>query len=453
MNLPALASRVRTGKSFSRLMGFGLNLFIIIADQFMLFVVNMLVARHAGEELFGDFTVATNALLLLATLITLGIDSIIAYYVPKLFIHRKYSEIQTLTFSMKGFLKPIYITVLVIGLLMALTLTVLSQVISSLTLFDISHPLFLFIWGTVALSLYNIYLQFFRAIDYMRTAVIMSLLQTLCYFIFSLLIYFYIYPYFFQHERRYFPHIMLIGFIASYLVIVLLSIAIQNRSALKRYKKSAELRQEWKGKIYGYTVQNLNKYIFTAIPLMIIEWLGQHERSVGLFSAVSSIVSLGFIAIAPIGILIGPDISAAFAQSREHLKKVMRKYLWICFAISLVVVAILGLSARQILLWYKSDFIDALPYTYFCLINVVTYAISMPLSKMIQYSHEGSEVGAKLTIDLLVFQLFCCLILINWLGLDGAIICYIGINIVYNAAMIRMARKIMRIDPFGNELV
>lgn len=70
------------------LMEFLFNLLIIIADQFMLFVINMLVARHAGEVLFGDFTVATNALFLIATIITFGIDSIIGYYVPKFYVKK-----------------------------------------------------------------------------------------------------------------------------------------------------------------------------------------------------------------------------------------------------------------------------------------------------------------------------------------------------------------------------
>jgi O-antigen/teichoic acid export membrane protein len=200
---------------------------------------------------------------------------------------------------------------------------------------------------------------------------------------------------------------------------------------------------------YLPTDSAIEPYIFTAIPLLVIEWLGHNEHSVGLFSAISSIISLAFIAIAPIGILIAPDISAAFAQNKETLKKVMRKYLIICFAISIVIMIVIGISAREILVLYRSNFIDALPYTYACLINVVTYAISMPLSKMIQYSSEGSEVGAKLTINLLLLQLIACIILIHWLGLLGAVICYIGINIVYNAVMVVMAIKIYRSESFG----
>ncbi|MGQ3891615.1 oligosaccharide flippase family protein [Legionella sp. CNM-4043-24] len=435
-------------------MDFALNLFIIIADQFMLFIINMLVARHAGEALFGDFSVATNALLLLSTLITLGVDSIIAYYVPKLLVQKKFGEIAGLTTDIKQFLKPVYFLIIGGGLLISLCIIAISRASMGLSLFEISHPLFLFLWATVALSAYNIYIQYFRAINYMRTAVIMSLLQTLCYFILSLIIYFYIYPVFFHGDRRYFPHIMLMGFIASYVLIVLASVIIIKHGIMQQFRQwITAVQQKWKSKIYGYTIQNLNKYVFAAIPLLVIEWLGHNEHSVGLFSAVSSIISLAFIAIAPIGILIGPDISAAFAESRESLLRVMKKYMLICFAISLVIMLVIGLFAKQILLLYQSNFIDALPYTYACLINVVTYAISMPLSKMIQYSHEGSEAGARLTIGLLLVQLISSIVLIHWLGLLGAVICYIGINIVYNSLMIIMAIRIYRIDPFGEEVI
>lgn len=435
-------------------MDFLLNLFIITADQLMLFVINLMVARHAGEVLFGDFTVATNALFLIATLLTLGIDSIIAYYVPKLYVKQLYPEIFGLTLGMKAFLRPIYTRVFVGGILLTVTLLALTQVIDRLRLFEIAHPLFLFIWGSVPLAIYNIFIQFFRAIDYMRTAVIMSLLQTSCYFLLSLAIYFYIYPVLFHEQKEYFPHVMLVGFITSYILMVILAIAINRRSKLRAAAiKKANPRYVWKDKIYGYTIQNLNKYIFTAIPLMIIELLGHSEHSVGLFSAVNSIISLAFVAIAPIGILIAPDISAAFAQNKAVLKAVMRKYLLICLAISLLIVVVMGFFAKSILILYQSNFIDALPYTYACLINVVTFSISMPLSKMIQYSSRGSVIGAKLTINLILIQLISSIILIHWFDLLGAVLCYIGINIIYNGIMIYMAIKIYRYDPIGHSIL
>ncbi|STX40457.1 Uncharacterised protein [Legionella donaldsonii] len=438
-------------------MVFALNLLIVIADQFMLFIVNMLVARHAGEELFGDFTVATNALWLLATIITFGIDSIIAYYVPKFYVKKRYGEIIRLTVSMRGFLKPIYLTLFVSGLLLSLALIGLGQALTTLDFFEITHPFLLFLWGTVALSLYNIFIQFFRAIDYMRTAVILSLCQTIIYFLLSLLTYFYLYPVFFHQDAHYFPHVMLIGFILSYAFILLISVFIQQRTKIQLYRShvTVDLHKQpiWKEKMYGYTIQNLNRYIFTAIPLLVIEWLGHHEHSAGLFSAVTSIISLAFIAIGPIGILIGPDISAAFAQSRMILKRTIKKYLVICFVTSLVIVIIMAFFAKPILLLYKSNFINALPYTYICLINVMTYAVSMPLSKMIEYSHKGSVVGAKLTMSILLFQFISCLILIPWLDLTGAIICYVGINVVYNAVMVIMALRIYRSEPFDGHTV
>ncbi|WP_141676684.1 lipopolysaccharide biosynthesis protein [Legionella jamestowniensis] len=438
-------------------MEFLFNLLIIIADQFMLFVINMLVARHAGEVLFGDFTVATNALFLIATIITFGIDSIIGYYVPKFYVKKKYKDIVALTLSVRDFLKPIYLSLLVGGLLLSLSIISLSLAIKGLRLFEISHPLSLFLWGAVGISMYTIYLQFFRAVDYMRTAIILSLIQTIIYFLLSLFTYFYLYPVLFHDDPHYFPHVMLIGFILSYLFTVGVAFIIQQKTKLQIFlnpETNASITVDvWKEKIYGYTVQNLNKFVFTAIPLLVIEWLGHTEHATGLFSAITSIISLAFIAIGPIGILIGPDISAAFTQSKEVLLKTMKKYMLICFGIACFIALIIGLFAKKILLLYQSNFIDALPYTYICLINIFTYAISMPLYKMIQYSKEGSRVGAKLTLNLLFLQIIACLIFIPWLNLVGAIICYIGINIVYNTAMIIMGIRIYRDETFGNDIV
>lgn len=430
-------------------MDFAINLFIIIADQFMLFIVNMVVARHYGEELFGNYTVATNALLLLGTLLTLGIDSIITYYVPKFYTQGKYEEIRYLITSIRRLLTPLYLGVITLGLLLTFSLIAICHTLPKLTLFDISHPFYLFIWGTVAISLYNICIQLFRTIDYMRTAVIMSFFRTILYFLLSIVIFFYVYPLFFQDDKRYFPHVMLIGFIASYLIIVLASLFLQQRTNLIHAEKEALFQPQWKMKIYGYTLQNLNKYVFSAVPLIIIEWIGTNEQEVGLFSAVVSIISIGLMAIMPIGILIGPEISAAFADNQKSLKKVMHKYFWITFIMSLVIIIITGFSAKYILILYKSNFIAALPYTYFCLINVLSFAISMLLSKMIQYSPQGSKIGAKLTIYLFLLQLVACWIFIKWLGLIGAIICYVGINIVSSIALAILAVRIYRSDCFG----
>ncbi|ARH00539.1 oligosaccharide flippase family protein [Legionella micdadei] len=437
-------------------MDFYLNLFIIIADQFMLFIINMLVARHVGEELFGDFTVATNALLLLATVLTFGIDSIIAYYIPKFYIRRRYKEIARLTRSVSVFLKPIYITLLIGGLFLCFAIIAIAYLIQDVDLFEISHPFFLFLWGAVVISLFAIFYEFFRATNHMRTAIILNLLQTIFYFILTLFIYFYLYPVVFGKNRHYFPHVMLTGFIVSYVLIVLLSIAIERKAILQRFyqKRTPRLiRIEWKEKMYGYTIQNLNKYVFATIPLLVIEWLGPEEGSVGLFSAVVSIISLAYIAISPIGVLIAPDISSAFAQNREILKKTMCKYLLMAFGISLIIAAIIAVCSPYILNFYKSNFIKALPYTYYCLINIITYAISMPLSKMIQYSKEGSRIGAKLTVLLILIQVIASLILIPWLNLLGAVICFIGISLIYNAVMVIMAIRIYERDPFGHEAI
>lgn len=437
-------------------MDFLFNLIIIIADQLMLFVINMLVARHAGEVLFGDFTVATNALFLIATLITFGIDSIIGYYLPKFYVKKKYRNIIALTFSVRDFLKPIYLSLLVGGLLLSLSIIGLSRAIKGLHLLEISHPLYLFLWGAVGISIYTIYLQFFRALDYMRTAIFLSLMQTIVYFLLSLFTYFYLYPVLFHDEPHYFPHVMLIGFILSYLFTVIVAFIIQQKTKLQVFlnQTNANTRVSiWKEKMYGYTVQNLNKYIFTVIPLLVIEWLGQTEHAAGLFSAITSIISLAFIAIGPIGILIGPDISAAFTRNKEVLLKTMKKYLLICFGIACLIALIIGFFAKTILLLYQSNFIDALPYTYICLINVFTYAISMPLYKMIQYSKEGSKIGATLILRLLILQIIACLIFIPWLNLIGAVICYIGINIIYNTAMVIMGIKIYRDNSFGNDII
>ena len=431
-------------------MDFVLNLIIITADQLMLFIINLLVARHVGEQLFGDYSAATNALLLLATLITLGIDSIVAYYFPKLYLKRKFLDIAQLSFAIRKFLQPIHVATFSLGLLFAVTLIALAQASKKLELFEMHHPLFLFLWGTISISLYRIFVQFYRSINYMRTAVVLSFVQTLIYFIFALLIYFFIHDFLPERNVVYFPHFMLMAFVGSYFLTVGFCYLLFNHIAnpyKDRVQKAPPLDKNtypWRSKIYGYMIQNLNIYVFSTIPLLVIEVLGHNEKSVGLFAAVSSIISLAFIAISPIGILISPDISAALADTKLKLKQTMTKYLFICFGIAFVITLVFGAFAKQILLLYKAQFIDALPYLYISLINIITYSINMPLSKMIQYSKHGSALGAKLTIYFIIIQIIACITLIQLYGIVGAIVCFVGINILYNLVMMVIALNLYK---------
>ena len=424
-------------------MDFLINLAIIIGDEFMLFMINLIVARHSGEELFGDYMLATNGLLMLSCFTTFGVDLIIAYYLPKLYKEEKYRDIVELLKSIYAFLKPKYLIILVGGIFITVTCIALSKVASDLTLFDISHPLFLFLWGAVAISLHTIYLQFFRTVGYMRTAILLSCLQRVCYFLLSILIAFYIYPVFFRDETHYFPHMMLIGFISSYIIIEIIAFLYQ-KYKVPPFKEqiTQTIPRVWKGKIYGYTLQNINGYIYSIVPLMIIEWIGPNEDSVGLFSAVISIIGLANVAISPLAILMGPDISRSLVQDKETIKKVMTKYLLMCGAMGMVVMLIIGVFARQILILYKFGFLNALPYIHICLVAILIYALVTPITILVQSSRHGNSSGAKVTINLLLLQMACSFIFIFWFDLAGAIICFLGLNLVNFIIMIVLALRV-----------
>lgn len=430
-------------------MNFALNLMIIIADELMLFGVNLMVARHVGEKLFGDYSVATHGLVLFATITTLGMDSVIAYYFPKLYSQGKYSHIALLANSFRQFIQPIYLFVFTISILLMVTLVGLASAFQNISFYEIHHPLFLFLWGTLAISLYKIYMQYLRSINYMRTAVLMSFLQTFIFFALTLLLYHQVENWMPDLSKLYIPHMMLLIFVSSYFIVTVASYFYVKGS---RFHDNTETKPvdvgfteyQWREKIYGYMIQNLNAYIFTTTPLLIMEWVGNNEKSVGMFSAVISIVSLAAIAITPIAILISPDISAALGESKQQLKAVMRKYLMICFSLGLVIALVFVALAKPILTLYQSQFIDALPFLYVSLLTIMTYALSMPVSKMVQFSKSGSTVGARLTLWLVCSQVVSSLVLIKFFDLYGAIFCYVGMNIAYCIIMFIMSYKIYR---------
>ncbi|QDP73331.1 hypothetical protein FOG18_12535 [Legionella israelensis] len=63
---------------------------------------------------------AIKGLLFIAAFLTLGLDSIISYYIPKLFHKGKHEEIVALLKSISKFAKPYYLAVLMAGLLLAI---------------------------------------------------------------------------------------------------------------------------------------------------------------------------------------------------------------------------------------------------------------------------------------------------------------------------------------------
>lgn len=426
---------------------------LLTADQCMLFLINLMVARNAGPAAFGDFTVAVNSLFLIGTIVTMGLDSIVAHYIPKYYVKKKHDEIHSLILSIKNFLQPIYLTLFIGGFLLSLAIIALSYALEHLRLYEMSHLVTLFLWGAVVLSIYNIYMQLFRAVGYMRTAIFLNMLQTLFYFLFTLFTYFYFYDVLFHNNAQYFAHIMLISFILSYVLIGFAFILVHQKTQLNLRITLDKLRKNdiaWKKKISGYTIQNLDKYAFTVTPLLITEWLGKDEYIVGLFSAVASIIALGFTTLSPINILIKPEISAAFAHGKEFLLRTLFKYVGICLGIACIVALTLGIFSERILLLFKSDFIEVLPFVYIALINLFCYSISMPLTLVIQYSREGSKIGAQFTLYILLVQIIASLILISWLDLLGTMICYVGINIIYVIAASIIAYRVYQREPFGH---
>lgn len=437
---------------------FAFNLFLLIADQFMLFLINLMVARHAGTSAFGDFTVAVNALFLIGTLMTMGLDSIVAHFIPKYYVKKKHIEIHALAISIRNFLQPIYLSFFVGSLLLSSAIIALGYSLEDIQQFNISHLITLFLWGAIVVSIYNIYIQLFRAVGFMRTAVILNMLQTILYFLFTVFTYLYFNDILFHNNSQYFAHIMLIIIILSYIVIGILFIIIHQKTKLKLHVGDGDdikiKTTAWKNKIVGYTIQNLDRYAFTVTPLLLTEWLKKDTYIVGLFSAVITIISLGFAALSPINILIKPEISASFAQGRECLLNTTKKYIYICLAIACLIVTVIGIFAEQILYLFKSNFIEVLPYIYISLINLICYAVSMPLTLMIQYSSEGSKIGAQFTIYILLAQIAACIIFISWLGLMGTMICYVGINIIYLITAFLIAYNIYQQEPLeGHEIV
>lgn len=422
-------------------MEFTLNLLIIIIDQILLFAINIMVARNTGEALYGNFSVATQGLLILGTLLTLGIDSIIDYYIPKLHHLKHYKKIVGLVESIKRFMMPIYTAVFITGLsIFFIFVFDLSPKLNNEVLI---HPFYIFTWGAVFIACYNILIHLLRSTNHMRLAVNMSLLQNVLYLMLVMILISLSNLYLSHEKYEYYPHVLLIAFVGSYGITDVVCYLFLGRLHSRKKIHSQNASIKWHGKIQGYTIQNLNAFVFSAIPLLVLEIISNNEHNVGLFAAAISIISVAHLAIYPLGILIAPEISSALSHSSRQLKKILSRYLKICVGMSLGVILTIGFFAKPILYLFKSDFIDALPYLYLGLIEIVCYGINLPLTKVIMFSANGNHLGAKLTMTLLGTQIVASVILIKQFDIVGAVTCFIGISLINTLALIMLSRSIL----------
>lgn len=428
-------------------MALAINTILILIDQLMLFVVNLLVAHKVDQALFGDFVTAVQILLFLSVIATLGVDSVLSYYVPKYFQNKKYSLLFSLLSDIKKFLNSLYLLIFLVGLFSCLIVITMGVFFVKVSIFEVSHPTFLFLWGLVIISMYTIFLQLLRCINYMRLSIFFSFLQTLVYFILAVIISFYIFPTYFSGRHLYFPHLMLLGFFISYSLIVIPMVTIIKNfkdKIIKTMTKESVSNPQWKNKAIGYTIQSLGIYIFTTIPLVSMEIAGRDESSVGLFAVIISIISLACIAIQPINILISPEISAAYSTSKEKLLMVLKRALTASSIIGIIITTMFFIFAKPLLKLYPSEFSSVLFYVYLCLFNIMLYALSLPFSRVIQYSHKGNLLGAKITIFYLILQTVLSTIFSYFYDLQGAVFCLIAIRLMYTLTSSSVALIIIK---------
>jgi len=81
----------------------------------------------------------------------------------------------------------------------------------------------------------------------MQTAILIGLLQIIIYFLLTLALYILYYIFNIQQYSHYFVHLMLLSFIASYLLIVVLSYFLQKKAPLRLYQSylKGKQKEEW----------------------------------------------------------------------------------------------------------------------------------------------------------------------------------------------------------------
>lgn len=337
-----------------------LSIAVSIANFFIIYVLNIFLAKQLGAEDYGDYAVAIATATFLALIATLGLEKLATRFLPTIWQHGEYEKGHgLLRYSLSLTISASLVVALVGALVMGVFVTNGYQ-----------HPLFIALWLVPLLSLMKLFSFWIRSTDHYMAAQAPNFLQEpllmlgLVVFIFVM-------------DQQITDHLAIkLVFISTFSVLIVQFLYLYK--FLPRVLFTLKPQYEIKKWLQVALPMMLATLVFLAmqqVDLWMLELLGGSEENVGHYSAITRTMGFFILMGTAIGTYLLPSISFAIEQNKiVELQSIIVIAQRVLISTALGLALIIIFAGKKILGLFGPDFIATFPAL---VVNMIGYFINL----------------------------------------------------------------------------
>ena len=399
---------------------------LLICGVFINFHTEGIVGSHIGPELYGDFAVTITIFNFIGQILIVGLDSIVAKYLPK-FLHDK--QLSKARFFILTFTQVIIITTIAWALVGILINLVAHKIVEDTYLANYIHPSFFFLGFAAVWALYYFLLKVLRALKYVILSVLLFQSTTL---IFLLLL--------IKMQNITFETAIFANIISTVVIVTIVALII-----LFTFKNIPSRQFQFPQNIIQdsahYVVQQILSFPPSGILLLIVEASKVPETDVGIVSVVFLISKMLLLVPNAIRNVFISKVALVQYTKVKIIKALLVKIRLISFfIISASALAIYYLSP-YILALFGKDFMHAAHFIPLGLVISIPVTIIVGDLLFLNTHHHKSHYITYILFLRLVLTIAVGIVFIHLWEICGAILTYIFVESV-NAILIFIASKV-----------
>lgn len=385
-----------------------ISIVIAVANFFLLYILNIILANQMDQAEFGEFAVAVTSVNFLAQLSALGLDKLSSRYLPIYWQDHAYEEGH-------GFIRHSSL----IALASSLSIAIIGVVVMGFFVKDgTQHPLFIAIWLIPLVTFIRISSFWINTTGNYIAAQIPRLLQDPVITIALVFLVFW-----FEHIISSYLAIKLFGVaLISVFIVQLLFLKVVLPKKLFQYKPAYE-RKKWLRMSFPMMLVNSLIFLcFSQINIWLLEFISGDEASVGIYSAIYLTVSFFNLILVAVIIFIEPLLSKVLVTNKKaEINKVLIASQRILILSALFSYLIFVFFGKSILGLFGPGYVSAYPALLISGIGVlIQLATGLSLTILQNTGHEWIVLYG--TVIALVLHFLLIIIIIPIYHLIGVVI-------------------------------
>jgi len=389
------------------------SLAIIIVGYLIRMVVDVLLARWLGVDIYGDYALTMRILWFTAVLVMLGMHEAVIKYIPKYISEKKWGNVRGLLLQSFKILLGMGLLAVVLGTLCAGVLLILVK--ADYIKHEFIHPIFFVLWLVPLFAFAIFFGNVLRSLNRLAAALIpleIVLYSLLVVGVFVLLL---------GIVKLTVLHVVFIfGFsLVSVIFIQLVSLYFSLPKQVMRVP-AVFFSRRWLRVSRHFMFVGLGYESIKLVDIWFLEILAKKENSVGMFAAATLILGVYYVVSRSLQAIFAPMI-APLILNKDHkaLQSLMNVGNMILLATAFIFVAAIVIFGKNILSLFGQEFLIG----YWPLVIVASSAFFTAMSNMswtiLMYSGHQKLITR---ITLIMFVVVCVVdvILIPHIGIYGA---------------------------------